>query len=635
MDLRVVRGTVAISLSILFAACSGGSPTNPTNNGGSSSGGTTNLTTAGQSAAFLDSANFNTTLDLAAGGTYLIAIVNTATTATSNEAFTLAGTYSASSGSRVAPIASHPSVAAASRPGARFSLTTPGTPRYTVEWDARRVAALRRMQKNHMKMLEHDNEVLQKYAGLRARGPVRPTVRPMGGISQTVGTVNKIYVAKEFGATCSDVDSIGARTVAVGQHVVVLADTSTGTNINGQVYWNAGLRPDSSFYQTFANEYDALTFEHILKYIGNPLALDNQLSNVGKITVVISPVLNGFGGGIVAFVDGCDFNTFTPSGVDESLDNQTEMFYYWTPDTSLGWNTAAWEELMRATAAHESKHIVSFTDRIINNNFTVPELIWLEEGLAQESSEIWERNFNQATWKGHATFAQTVECESIFSGGTTCDPDGTKPIALTGSHLPFLWDYLQEESAGGGGLGTDTPSNYGAGWEFARWATDIYGSTEPDFIMSLVNEPALNGLPNLAKHTNASIPELLVYWSLATGIYDTTSYTASDVRTTIPSFNFENIFYTAQDSIECVNASNQTVPCGLFTQTGQPSFPVAPVAYSEGTINATDGSLAGTAAYYIVLTAQNAGSEHLVLENSSGGTISSQSNLRVGIIRIR
>jgi hypothetical protein len=77
------------------------------------------------------------------------------------------------------------------------------------------------------------------------------------------------------------------------------------------------------------------------------------------------------------------------------------------------------------------------------------------------------------------------------------------------------------------------------------------------------------------------------------------------------------------------------VPCGLFTQTGQPSFPVAPVAYSEGTINATDGSLAGTAAYYIVLTAQNAGSEHLVLENSSGGTISSQSNLRVGIIRIR
>ena len=45
-------------------------------------------------------------------------------------------------------------------------------------------------------------------------------------MAQTVGTVTKLYVGNSLDGGCSAVDSIGARTVAVGQHVIVLADTN-------------------------------------------------------------------------------------------------------------------------------------------------------------------------------------------------------------------------------------------------------------------------------------------------------------------------------------------------------------------------------------------------------------------------
>lgn len=623
---RVHTWSTTACIILVLAGCSG-EPTKPATSG-NAAGANTTLSAPGQSAAFLTTPQFTTSLALQAGGQYLIAVVNTDSAYTTAEDFTLSGTYASGSGAeRVTPLVAS---AAKGRPVVRDSIRATATPRYAIpRATAQRLASLRKLQRNHLAMLERNTQIFQQYRGLRAASPtVRApnTVTRIRSISSTIGTVQKIYVAKSLGLTCTDVDSIGARTVAVGQHVIVLADTSLTA-------WPASLRPDSTFYQAFANEYDAITWPHILTYVGNPLGLDSALSRINRITVVISPVLNSFGGGIVAFVDACDFNPKSPG---RSLDNDTEMFYYWTPNTALGWTVQPWEELMRATAAHETKHIVSFTDRIINNGFAVPELIWLEEGLAQESSEIWERHFNQATWKGHATFDQTVGCEIDLGGATACDASGTNPIALTASHLPFLFEYLQEESTSpvGHGLGTDTPSNYGSGWQLARWATDQYGSTESNFIMSLVNEPGLNGLPNLAKHTGRSIQELLVYWSLASAIFDTATYTAADVRTTNPSFDFGNIFLLGQTGVTCSGT-----PCGLFSANGStaPAYPVQPVVDSAtGTpfaVTVTD--VPGTAAYYIMLVAPAAGSEHLQLESGTGGPISTSSGFRVGIIRVK
>jgi hypothetical protein len=446
-------------------------------------------------------------------------------------------------------------------------------------------------------------------------------------VSQTVGTVNKVYVRNlGSGGSCTTVDSIGARTVAVGQHVMVVADTNTLT-------WPDSLRPDSSWYTTFVNEYDAITYPHIVNNMGDPLGLDQSLSKLGKITVVITPILNDFpgnGGSIVAFVNGCDFFPFAESGIDADYSNETEMFYSWIPG-SAGFTVPDWEAGLRATAAHESKHIVSYTDRIMNDS-PVFEQIWLEEGLAQESSEIWERNFNQATWLGHATFLQTVACEIPLGPNAPCDQANNKPYALLAGHLPFFWDYLSAENTNSEGLGLDTPANYGAGWTIARWATDQYaqGIGEAAFIKSLINEPSLNGLANLSAHTGQSIATLLVYWNLATAIFQTPTYTAADVRTTIPSFNFADIFNVGQTKLTCSGT-----PCGIFTRSGSPVYPIQPINITAGAFTKTVRAVPGTSASFFLLSGATAGTETLQLLSGTGDPLSPNSGFRVAILRVQ
>jgi hypothetical protein len=588
----------------------------------SSSGGTT-ISAAGRDTVFLSSPNTAVQLTVQAGSQYLIAVVNTDSSHTVTEDFTLAGALLSGPATRTVPLpaATVPAIRSAATSGAQG-------PTFTLSGsDQAALATMQRLTQNHLAMLEANREIYERLGNPRA---VRTRLQAGGGrlapisaaVTATVGTVNKVYVKKQLSGDCTSVDSIGARTVAVGQHVIVLADTNRST-------WPQSQRPDSSFYQSFATEYDTLTWPHILTNVGNPLAYDTALSNLGKVTVTITPVLNGIGGGIVAFVNGCDFLPFATSGPLPALSNVTEMFYSLTPASPNGFTVTQWEKELRATSAHETKHLVSYTDRILNNS-PVFEQIWLEEGLAQESSEIWMRHFNQATWKGNANFQQTVACEINLGVNAPCDLADNKPLALAIGHLPFLFMYLQAESQSNSeGLGVDTPSNYGAGWAFARWATDQYATPdEGTFIQSLVNEPSLNGLANLSLHTGQSIPLLLVFWNLASAIYATPTYTAADARITIPSFNFADIFKVGQTQLTCSGK-----PCGLFTSSGTPVYPVQPIALTAGAFSHTVHGVPGTAAAFFLLSASTPGTEALQLESGTGGTISTSSGFRIGIIR--
>ncbi|HEY4218676.1 MAG TPA: Ig-like domain-containing protein [Gemmatimonadaceae bacterium] len=584
------------------------------------------LSAAGQSTSFLTAPNPNVALTVNANDQYLIEVVNTDPSYNSTEDVTITGSGSGAL-ANVTPSAARAAPSIATEPAAR-SLTM----------SAARVRALDAARAvdgrtaNHLAMLENNRQIFASHGNPKRLWAAARSGRtaPIGAaVVQSIGAVNKVYVAHSLNGSCTEVDSIGARTVAIGQHVIVLADTNSRT-------WPSAFRPDSSYYQFFATEFDQLTYPHILANIGDPLAYDSQLSGIGKITVTITPVLNNLsgatgGGSVVAFVNGCDFFPTALSGPDADLSNETEMFYSWVPSSS-GDDVASWELELRATAAHETKHIVSYTDRILNNSANFEE-VWLEEGLAQESSEIWERNFNEATWKGNATFDQTVACEISLGANAPCDLAGTKPIALIASHLPFFFQYLQTESSSHSeGLGLDTPADYGAGWTFARWATDQYGTTEAAFIKSLVNEPQLTGLDNLSRHTLQSSQLLLVYWNLATAIFQSPTYTIADVRATIPSFNFADIFKVGQTGLQCGSPPRA---CGFFTTSGSPVFPVQPIALTAGTFANTVHGVPGTSAVFYLLSASTAGTETIQLSNSTGSALSTSSGLRVAILRVR
>ncbi len=576
----------------------------------------TTFATAGQSAVFPDSPKFGARLALQPGAQYLIAVVNTNPTQSLTEDFTLAGALETGASARVV-----------TPPAARAVLRQTRRPMSVAGRTVANLEYMRRLAQNHLTVLELNREIYARLGDPRAvrarlRAPSARVSRLSASVASTVGTVNKIYVRKQLTGTCTAVDSIGARTVAVGQHVIVLADTNRTT-------WPQGQRPDSAFYQTFADEYDQVTWPHLVSFIGDPLAFDTQLSSTGKVTVTITPLLNKLGGGILAFVNPCDFFPFAATGPDADFSNVTEMFYSLTPATN-GFDVPGWEKELRAVAAHETKHIVSIADRILNNS-PVLEQVWLEEGLAQESSEIWLRHFNQTTWKGNASFDQTIACEINLGPNAPCDLQDDKPIALALSHLPFLFSYLQGESQSNSeGLGKDNPANYGAGWTIARWATDQYATDEASFIKSLINEPQLEGMANLSSHTGQPIPLLLTYWNLATAIVATPTYVAADVRTTVPSFNFADIFNVGQTGLVCGGT-----PCGFFTQSGTPVFPIQPAALAPGAINHTVTGVPGTAASFFLLTASSSGTQALQLGSGAGGPISPSSGLRVGIIRVK
>ena len=590
----------------------------------SSLGGTNvSLTATGQSAAFLDSPNTTVSLAAPSGSQFLLAVVNTDGTPASREDFAITGSSSVLA-----------SVAPASAARAANSSLSAQTPRLALPASA--VAATQAVasrETNHLALLESNRQLFARRGNPRAAwarvGAESGRVAPFGAaVSPSIGRVNTVYVKHSVSGSCTAVDSIGARTVAVGQHVIVLADTDL-------TRWPQAFRPDSSFYGTFAAEYDQITYPHILANIGDPLAGDASLSHVGKITVTITPVLNNFaspsgGGSIVAFVNGCDFFPYATTGTDADLSNQTEMFYSWVPSSS-GEDVANWEKSVRATAAHETKHIVSYTDRILNNS-PVFEEIWLEEGLAQESSEIWERHFNQATFRGNATFLQTAACEINLGANAPCDIQGDKPRALLDGHLPFFFSYLQSESSSQSeGLGLDTPSNYGAGWTIARWATDQYaGASESAFIKSLVNEPSLSGLANLAAHTGQSSALLLTYWNLATGIFQVPTFTFADTRATIPSFNFADIFQVGQTDLTCSGA-----PCGLFTQSGTPVFPIQPIALTGGSFSNSVVGVPGTSAVFFLLSATSSLTQAIHMTTTTGAELSPSSGLRLAIVRVK
>ena len=193
-----------------------------------------------------------------------------------------------------------------------------------------------------------------------------------------------------------------------------------------------------------------------------------------------------------------------------------------------------------------------------------------------------------------------MACEINLGANAPCNIQNDKPRTLIDSHLPFFFNYLQTESTSQTeGLGLDTPSSYGAGWSIARWTTDQYaGEAEGTFIKSLINEPSLTGLANLTAHTGQSSTLLLTYWNVATAIFETPNFAFADPRATTPSFNFADIFKVGQSNLTC-----NGVPCGLFTRSGTPTFPIQPIPLTSGTFSNSIVGVPGTSAVFYLLSA--------------------------------
>lgn len=511
----------------------------------------------GQSVQLFDAAR-NACVLIAGSGRYLVSVGNSNQTVTQTAGFRLMG----EAGSATASIA--PS-------GESAPLPAPSTAAALFQPDARDAAdvfARQRRLRAHGRMLDLNRTLIQGMGSPRAAWRAERARRRALGVTLSagpgaVGTVSEVRILNRDdpgGNLCSNVNhlAIGARTVYVGTHSIVLEDTLSA--FRGQM---------DTTYVRLAQEFDATMFSILQEYFGNPLAMDAELDNNGRIVMVFSPKINAFGD-IAGFVVNCDFFPRAQAAVS----NEGEYFYALVPD-SLDGGIRIWDKSIRATLIHEVKHVTSNAERFVNEAATALEARWLEEATAVHAEEIWARTHFGNPWKGNATYAQTLFCERRF--GIVSNPQCLgKPLVMYGNYS-LLYDYLEqnERYTPLGPVDDDDFVFYGAAWNLVRWAVDNYATTEQAFFRGLT-QSALVGVANLEARTGRPWPEMLSDWSLAVATDDRAGFAPAREQHRIQTWNTRDIFA----------GMNGELPANFARP-----FPLVPRAISFGTFTETVAAL--------------------------------------------
>ncbi len=375
----------------------------------------------------------------------------------------------------------------------------------------------------HLEILEASRRAAQ------ARAPTRPLVEVQVA---PVGELSALRIPDLDAANvCAGFRSIHARTVYAGTHVYIVEDTTSQLGATPLLTGTMDAE-----IQALGAEIDNVVWPIISRF-GDPLVMDSRLDDNDRVVVVLSPELNAMRGGVVlGAVVTCDFyarSQFAASNVGETL-------YLQVPTLSGGVTAelalARWKHAIRATVAHELKHVVSFGEHIVRN-FPLEES-WLEEATAQHAEELYTRTITAATATGNTAYA-AIRCEVLAAqgdGGCSGTPALMKPT------LDALWDFYDAPGARTP-LGPSVPGDfsfYGSGWSLLRWAMDHAALPEATFTQQLTVS-AQSGVANLEARAGRTWESMLARWSLALATDDRGTLPA-DATLRLPSWNLASLF---------------------------------------------------------------------------------------------
>jgi len=353
----------------------------------------------------------------------------------------------------------------------------------------------------HLDHLDADLDVLRRLGAPR-RSRLAPSYSraAMPQIPLTIGITVPINFHYSS-CTAAGVSPITARVVFIGAHSIVLEDIAGP--LAGKI--DADLT-------AMAQEFETISYPLLLNF-GNPFARHAGGEANSRILMLFTPKVNAIGSNLLGFVSACDLY---PLSQDPSVagSNEAEIFYARTvTDTTAGSASlngrSQWRRQMPATMIHEAKHITSYAERL-SREATQFEQVWLEEATAQVASELFGRAIRGNTWRGDATYRQTVYCESRPT--TAGCADGV--IAMT-NHFGFLASYLMSFESKSILSGSDDSDIYGSAWLFARWLLDTYGGDdEGAFLRRLVQTGSLSGTANVEAASGRPFPQLLAEFTL-------------------------------------------------------------------------------------------------------------------------
>ncbi len=581
----------------------------------------------------------------ATGGTYLVTAYNVARALSGSEAsFTLRGAATATQ-------AQADALAAPDRRGvvrATDVLMAPDRRKAVKATDASpraplpqypgigsaRFARWQAMARDQRAQARHADILERSVSFARAQGSPAAALRRLRALSEegvtpsrarasqiaTVGAITNLKIPNlDAPSFCSSSIPIGARTAWVGQKAIIVEDTVSVLNgvptLKGQL---------DSLYAQVGQEFDDVDWPILTQDFGNPLAMDQLLSQTGKVVMLFSPRINAMAAGTVTgFTVSCDF--FPVSQAASS--NFGEYFYAVSP-TSLaagyGAGTrSAWLREMRGTIIHEVKHITSFGERFARNaDF---EELWLEEGTARHAEEQLARVVEGTAWKANVNYQSSLFCE-VRPASATVPQCAGRPILML-RHFDALYQYLQSPdlyTPFGRTSGADA-TFYGTSWSIVRWMMDHYAATEAAFLSALI-QSTRSGVANLeARVSGHPWEEMLGEWALSLYADDCPGVTFANPRLQVPSWNTRDVFAgLCNDLGPCAGAAANLYPV---------AYPFMPRAVGFGAFSTTVNALrAGSFSSWLLSGSQSA-PQLLDLRGATGGEPPGQ--VRLAIVRVQ
>ncbi len=475
----------------------------------------------------------------------------------------------------------------------------------------------------HMRILQENARILRQnphpmfsasgraaMAARSAAGPPPPAAAPA-----SVGTLGAINEFRYSFTSCGEgfVTLLG-RTAWVGQHAIIVEDLETfgSPPLNGTV---------DQQYAEIGQEFDARSWPIIVQNFGNPLLVDAQMAQHGKVIMLFSNKV--LASGSQAFVFSCDF--FPRSMFPKS--NEAPMFYarpplvtgagFFPPNTPDGWQ---W--ITRSTVIHETKHIASYAARISQSQLSGFEEIWLEEGGARTAEELFGRTFYGSFWKDNSNYL-TFRCD-LHPAEPAC---AGRPFAMPkhfGATIspPALYDFM-DRSETRSVLCIDQPcldtSFYGSAWSMIRWAVDNYALSEQQALSALTQTSALSGAASIqALAGGLSWPTIMGEWSLMLATDDLSGFTPANPRLRMLSWNLRAVFQGIHDEFPTV-----------FPK----AYPLTPRNVTFGDFLSPVISLIDGGFSLYELAGTQSGSQVIELQGSNGGP--PPGTLRMAIVRVQ
>ncbi len=482
------------------------------------------------------------------GGRYVISVYNASRSSVTPSApgtvsVTIRGATALSSSAAAALAATHPvTPALAPKSQGQWNGGVPliGSAAYTIAEEIRRA---RLAEQSHTMILQRSldgfrNNPPAGRTATQARSTLAAGGAPRAQVS-TVGAITSLKVP-DLDATnfCISSKAVNVRTVYVGAHTIIVEDTASTFNaaptLQGQM---------NSYFQQLGQEFDNTMWPILTANFGNPLSADAQLSNTGKVIMVFTPKVNAMvGGTVLGFVVNCDFNQVAQS----PSSNVGEYFYAVVPTSpATGYaNTDTkdfWLRLIRATVIHEVKHITAFGTRLLTLSLPLEELSW-EEGMARNAEELYSRTFYGTAAKANTGYLASLYCDLRFTQSTNQACFGRPLLMLRAiDNLYTYFGNTEQLTPLGRPFGGES-SFYGSAWSIERWANDLFGTSESQFLKDWTVSP-VTGVQNLeARNPGHSWEEMMGEWSLAMYQYDAAGFSPTNPHLRFLSWNIPDLF---------------------------------------------------------------------------------------------